>query len=250
MVKRTIYNDKLTIYTEYKKAIIRGHKRMIIPKDNLIFDTVEEAMQYMEQQENKKTPQEIIDSKVNKRVKERIKEVIRSNIGAKSYFLTLTFAQEITSYKEALEYWKKFIRRFKKQFKYDLKYLCVVEIQEQREIKYGQGVIHFHTMLFNGRYVKDLKWLESIWAHGTINYKKIHDWSEPERVSNYFGKYLTKQNIAGKKYFTSRNIKKPQVDISCDFEINEFMEALQSPQAKIKTTNKPHAYIYTVETTT
>ncbi len=245
LYKKVIYSEDLTIYTQYKKPITIGHKRL--PYESIInFDNVEDALSYIEDKQSKKPPQEVLDKKSNTRTKEKIKDVIRSNIGSKSYFLTLTFAYNITSYKEALEYWVKFIRRFKHQFKYDLQYLVVVEIQEEREIKYGHAVIHFHCILFNGRYIKDLKWLESIWSHGAINYKKIHNYSEPERISNYISKYLSKQKIDGRKYFTSKNIKKPQVLLSCDFASKDFLQALDSSQVKTKT--RKHAYIHVVST--
>jgi hypothetical protein len=215
-------------------------------KQTVEFNNIEEAFAYIEDKRSHLAPQEVIDERAMTRTKNNIKDVIRSNIGPKSYFLTLTFEENITEYKVALEYWVKFIRRFKKQFKYDLQYLVVVEIQEEREIKYGHAVIHFHCILFNGRYVKDLKWLESIWSHGAINYKKIHDFSEPERISNYVSKYLSKQKIDGRKYFTSKNIKKPQVMLSCDFDSKDFLQALDSSQVKTKT--RRHAYIHTLST--
>lgn len=221
--------------------MLYGFQRMkydddVKPNVMLKFDNVESALEYLER---KKKRNETI---ALNRARDNIKDIILSNMSPKSYFLTLTFADNVTEYKEAIKHWYKFIRWFKTQFRYELRYLVVVERQER-------GAIHYHCLLFNARYIKDLQWLESKWGQGAINYKYVKDWSRPDVIARYLGDYLTESSIDGKKYFTSKNIIKPKVDISNETPIDKLMEALQSPQSHVRVKSTKYSYISYVKTT-
>lgn len=149
-----------------------------------------------------------------RRTRKDIQDILNANLDDKSYFVTLTFAENLQDYKKAYQKFKYFINIKNK----DIKYLCVKEHQER-------GAIHYHLVVFDIEKEK-LKGLVDSWTYGKIkHYKKITD-KFPWSIANYFTKYFSKKNQrvkAGYRIFTkSTNLKKPL--IISDKVVNEILD--------------------------
>jgi len=144
------------------------------------------------------------------RARQKLYKIILSNINEKqkykNLFLTLTFKKNITDIKEANYEYKKFIQRFYTKYgKY--KYVTVIEFQKR-------GAVHYHTLLFNVPYIKDLHLkIKKIWKNGMTEIKPIQD---IKNISAYVSKYIRKgffdkRLSHNKAYFCSRNCTYPQI---------------------------------------
>lgn len=144
------------------------------------------------------------------RARQKLYKIILSNIDEKqkykNLFLTLTFKKNITDIKYANYEYKKFIQRFNFYLKTKIKYITVIEFQ-------NRGAIHYHTLLFNIPYIKDLHLkITEIWKHGMTEIKPIKD---IKNISAYVSKYIRKgffdkKLSRNKAYFCSRNCTYPQ----------------------------------------
>ena len=149
-----------------------------------------------------------------RRTRKNIQDVLNANLDDRSYFVTLTFKENLQDYKKAYQKFKYFINIKNK----DIKYLCVKEHQER-------GAIHYHLIIFDIEKEKLRKLVDS-WNYGTIkHYKKItnpYTWS----IASYFTKYFSKENQrvkAGYRIFTkSTNLKK--VLIISDGVVDKILE--------------------------
>lgn len=157
-----------------------------------------------------------------RRAKNNVRRLINSNVyqyqdkkGEKILpkFLTLTFADNIQEVAEANKLFTEFLRKLNVKIfgtqkdKRGLKYLVVMEFQKR-------GAIHYHAIFFNLPYLKSSV-LADIWGNGFIQVKQINN---VDNVGAYISKYLTKdyddERLDSKKrYFTSRGLKKPFVEI-------------------------------------
>lgn len=149
-----------------------------------------------------------------RRTRKDIQDILNANLDDNSYFVTLTFKENIQDYKKAYQKFKYFINIKNK----DIKYLCVKEHQER-------GAIHYHLIVFDIEKEK-LKSLVESWTYGIIkHYKKITDFYT-YKIADYFVKYLSKKNQrvkAGYRIFTtSTNLKKPL--IISDKVVNKILE--------------------------
>ena len=123
-------------------------------------------------------------------------------------FVTLTFAEEITSYNEAKKLWDKFLKRLKYKWGKDIKYVATHELQRNRG-----NVWHFHMLL-------SLDWisfeeLSSCWGYGFVYVTKIQ-----EKHLGYIFKYIVKDIMEkvetserdnSRKIYCSRNLEKPKI---------------------------------------
>lgn len=137
-----------------------------------------------------------------KRTKNKIREILINNLDTRSWLLTLTFAEDITSYDLAYSIFNNFIKGK------NLKYMLVKELQNLNRI----SVIHYHMILFDVTYkITDLfsNWYEK---YGLYHLTYIHD-RNVNKLANYFINYIFNDNKNqmiddGKKLFTtSRNLK-------------------------------------------
>lgn len=150
-----------------------------------------------------------------KRTKRTIRELVNCNFhNSYSSFLTLTFKENITDYDVAFNYWKRFKQKVEYAYKIKLSYLGVVEFQKR-------GAIHFHICLFNVPYLEHSK-LYDMWnsvCTGGVYIERVGT-DTCDNVGAYVTKYITKDSedffdneYKGKKrYFASRNLKKPVVE--------------------------------------
>ena len=138
-----------------------------------------------------------------RRTRKDIQDILNANLDDRSYFLTLTFKENLKDYKKANNRFHYYIRHKNE----NIKYLAIKEHQKR-------GAIHYHLIVFDIE-EEDLKKLKSSWTYGFSHSKKITNKYIPS-ISNYLTKYLTKEKNqlveAGYRIFTkSRNLKKPLV---------------------------------------
>ena len=162
---------------------------------------------------NKKNTNENIKKENRKKVVTRIRNNIRrlaiTNFNEYSKFFTATFKDNINNMDYANGQFKKFIKRVKYNYG-DFKYIAVVEFQKR-------GAIHYH-MLSGFGYIEQ-KELEKIWGNGFVWIRDLLTANNGKPVDNvgaYLVKYMNKniidKRLMGKKaYFTSRNLKRPEI---------------------------------------
>lgn len=149
------------------------------------------------------------------RTRRNLRQLILTNV-SKDYlpiFITLTFRDNVIDLGQANLFLKKFILRLNYAQNIQLKYVAIPEIQYRREKKYGHAVWHYHLLAFNLPFIPDLQsYLTTVWGNGLAFYKSV--FNDVLHVANYVAKYLTKDHwetrlYARKKYFASRNLKRP-----------------------------------------
>lgn len=129
-------------------------------------------------------------------------------------FITLTFKEPITDYRQAQHEWDLFLKRLKYHLKKPIKYLACHELQRKR----GR-VFHYHALTDIG-YI-DVKELEKIWGQGFVFIRQIDSLRESSiKQIIYLFKYISKdimdEEKTGKrnsvrKIYCSRNMKKPTI---------------------------------------
>lgn len=138
-----------------------------------------------------------------RRTRKNIQDILNANLDDESYFLTLTFAENLQDYKKANSKFHYFMRIKNK----NIKYLAVKEHQER-------GAIHYHLIVFDIN-ENDLKGLQESWTYGFTQSKKIVN-KYSYSIANYLTKYFTKEKNqlvkAGYRIFTkSNNLNKPLI---------------------------------------
>lgn len=195
------------------KIITRG-KKVLILKDRLMNELALQRIKdlnYCYKEGIIERPKRISQVKSEssiKKTRNAIRRVLECNLDNNSFFLTLTFKENLQDYNKANNLFKMWVRDNGD----DLKYLNVKELQER-------GAIHFHCIIFD--YKKNIIDLVNTWKHGFTFCKHIknpYSWS----ISNYFTKYFGKENqlvAANKRIFsTSKNLKKESVYNSMIYE--------------------------------
>lgn len=167
-------------------------------------------------------------------------------------FATFTFKEDIRDVDKASIIFTSFIQRLnyfvsggtKKHF---LHYISVTEFQDKNR----DGVIHFHVLLFNLRYIdKVYDEIKRVWKYGHVNIqsvKKIKD------LGKYLVKYMIKSMRDGrlkghKKYFASRGLYRPQVIY--DSNTVDFIVGQLPQKAKISTASWENKYCKKITRTT
>lgn len=138
-----------------------------------------------------------------RRARKNIQDILNANLDDRSYFLTLTFAENLQDYEKANARFNYYIRQKNK----GIKYLAIKEHQQR-------GAIHYHLIVFDIE-KQALENLVSSWTYGFTHLKKItnkYSWS----ISNYLTKYFVKEKNqlvkAGYRIFTkSNNLQKPLI---------------------------------------
>ena len=137
--------------------------------------------------------------------------IINANFGGADYFLTLTYAHEVTI-DEAKKEFSKFCGRLKTHRRRNgltpLKYIAVIETQGR------SGRVHHHVILnaFDGLSMKEAaEILETKWGLGTILLKRLNK-NQPD---NRLATYITKENAkkGAKRWSSSRNLKQPEIKV-------------------------------------
>jgi len=147
--------------------------------------------------------------KVVTRIRNRVRRLALANFDEHSRFFSATFAENIQDMNKANNEFKKFIQRLKYNYG-DFRYLVVVEFQKR-------GAIHYH-MLSDFGYIEQCD-LEKIWSNGFVwinDLLKSNKGKPVDNVGAYIVKYMNKniidKRLMGKKaYFTSKNLKRPEI---------------------------------------
>lgn len=132
----------------------------------------------------------------------RFLRLVCANVRTKrSRFITLTFAENITDVAKANKEFENFIKRLRRKYGTDFKYLSSIEFQER-------GAVHYH-IISDICYVEEEE-MSKIWGHG---FAKIKEIKNAKHSAVYAGKYMRKgiadDRLKGKKgYWTSKNLVK------------------------------------------
>lgn len=151
-----------------------------------------------------------------RRAKKNLKLLAQTNISERNnglfdWFVTFTFAENITQLEEANLEFGKFIKRANYQIykskKAQIKYVAVPEYQ-------SRGAVHFHVLFFGLPYVANFyDTFSGVWQQGFIWAERF---SNPNGVADYLCKYLAKSfsdpSLDGsKRFYASRNLLRPKV---------------------------------------
>lgn len=180
------------------------------------------------------------------RTRQNIYHIVHANVGEHGdyvpTFVTLTFRDNVTSLKQAQRDFKYFITKLNQHLDYKSMYLCVPEIQQKREQKYGKGVWHFHVVFFNHPYIPVLK-LKELWGHGNVDVQLA---GSIKNIGAYIAKYLSKDTFDSRlygqrAYNTSRGLLRP-VHLFDESQIDQLtgratMNMLKSKKLNHKTIN-------------
>lgn len=158
------------------------------------------------------------------------RRLVLQNFTGDANFITLTFRNgatfpdgtpiDITNVSDANKAFDQFMKRLRRRYGKDFKYIVVVEFQDEN----GRGAVHYHFLADLG-----LKWegsdtdeecrslerwfAEEIWTHGFVDIKDVQ---HVDNLGAYMSKYMVKrmddERLAGKKaYRGSRNMGRPLV---------------------------------------
>lgn len=153
-----------------------------------------------------------------------------------SWFLTLTFHDNVLDWDTAVGVWTAFSRRLGRVFGPDVGYIAVPERQ-------SRGSWHVHCVLVNAPSWIDFsvhnERLLSMWRDsgfgGSCNYSRVKN---NKAIGCYVSKYITKEMMKDvpfnkRSYFCSRNLKRPSVYL--DAEIGEIRKRM----VKLNKSKKP-----------
>lgn len=162
-----------------------------------------EFKEYYEKIKNDLNYKKVRSERSIRRTRKNIQDILNSNLDNKSYFVTLTFAENLKDYEKADSRFHYFIRIKNK----DIKYLVVKEHQ-------NRGAIHYHLIVFDIEKDK-LDELTNSWNYGFWYVKKINDkyaYSIAKYMTKYFSEEKNQLVKSGKKIFSkSRNLRKPLI---------------------------------------
>ena len=152
------------------------------------------------------------------RAKKRVRRLINANSGRYGHrvvLLTLTFGDAVRDIPKANYEFKKFRQRLEYRFDLKLKYVTVIEFQDENRA----GVIHYHVAIFNLPFIP-INDLRERWGNGFL-------WIDARKHGKNPGAYMTKymvkniddKRLQGKKcYFCSRGLIEPEIVYSDDRE--------------------------------
>jgi len=117
--------------------------------------------------------------------------------GGKVYFLTLTYAENMQEYEQALKDIRSFFLKLRRRVRGKYNYIAVPERQER-------GAWHWHILI--DLHLDHKEW-ERLWGHGFVWIERVRS---PRQAARYVGKYIAKavEDVsAGRhRYLTSQGI--------------------------------------------
>lgn len=195
-----------------QKIIIAGyHIRTITSDEEIPFGFKSKKTDYSKALEGSK------DKYSQRRTQDLLVLTVDANVNHWSKFLTLTFAEPITERKQAMIYFKQFLKNITRHFGNPLRYIGVTERQLKRGANEGNsGAWHFHLVVFNNEKLP-FEELKTCWPYGSVDIKKVDD---VKNLGKYLGKYLGKQfggvALNEKAVFKSRGLKEPLARLDYD----------------------------------
>lgn len=241
-----IYNTRVKTFAQsqqitiYSKSFVREKKEEQKKNENLRkgYKNAERT----EQEENNCKNISI------KQTKNRIYDIARSNTW--EWFITLTFDRKQTDssdYDTVVKELTRFLTNLQQWQCPNLKYLIVPELHADGEHYHFHGLlancdgINFSYSGKNDRKSKKPIYNILNWKLGFTTATKVED---TQRVSSYITKYITKECVAvlknKKRYYTSHNVNRPQVDY-CLCTNDEFLELYGDSVSYCKSIDVPQA---------
>lgn len=226
----------------YKKGIFYGDFADVTEYKNI---QMSHSNKFRESYDKKLETERRSDSLI--RAKQNIYRIVHANAfnhgEYKPIFCTLTYKKEQTSLKEARIEFNCFIKRLNYFLQKKVQYICVPEIQKEREKTYGVGVWHFHMVLFNLPFVP-VETFKSLWSFGSVDLQVAQQIND---VGAYLAKYLTKdtydKRLYGQRaYNTSRGVIRPAHtfdDVYIDNWLDDDrVDIISSHESEFKKTTK------------
>jgi len=231
-----------------RKLILAGSSAKILVYDKEIaydFPAEKKTAKIKEPTSTILSPEEITN-----RSKTQIRRKVRSNAwqhinpkNGKPYlpqFFTLTFNYESTTFDESHPAFRNFIRKLGRSIEHKILYLCVPEFQKDIDffgnIKPNGGNVHYHVLIFNLPYIKNIKTeIEKIWGNGFIKGRSFNDATHAANyVCKYIGKELDNKHIKFReRYFCSKHLLKQKEFKNPDYVDPYAKFLLEHPSAVI-----------------
>lgn len=165
------------------------------------------------------------------RSKFQLQRLVKANEPEFKTFITLTFAENITSIERAnimFDNWRRSIKRIKSDFKY----VCVPEFQKR-------GAVHYHLLtnlnikednniitLQNGKEkMYDVKY----WNKGFSSVFNLENMNVVGYITKYMNKTIDNRLFSKRRYLYSRNLIQPVVsyiDLSDIYQFKQYIEIL------------------------
>lgn len=228
----TSYNKKIVRTSSYIE--IWEYEKPIFSSDKIamIDENVEQLESKKEKSKRRKFDELTDDEQKNRlermrktrlEAKWKLLRIVDCNFDNKTSFLTLTTKKNVQDRDEFNSLLKTFIKRFNYHIfntkKSKLKYCATLERQKR-------GSYHAHILLFEVPYVPHDKLL-TLWRHGAVRINKV-DVDSKENRGRYCAKYFEKgigqellESFGKKAFYSSRNLKKPEVLKFFTFEETE-----------------------------
>lgn len=228
----TTYNLKLIECGSYIQVYCYDNKKKRKQKDNSDLNLKNVCTT---QEDNEKKEIKKIEERSIIRSKLECQRLAKSNMEHWETFITLTFKDNIKDVDIANKQFRYFVDKIKR-VKKDFMYLCVPEFQKR-------GAVHYHLLT---NISLDSKLIYS--QENNEKYKHIKYWNEGfdrvdkitgdvKKIVGYISKYMTKdidnRLFGHRRYFYSRNLKRPRenyINLDNEREYDFYKEKIQGKQ--------------------
>lgn len=162
-----------------------------------------------EKREKRDTPSSEAMKKINqRRAGTKLRRLMNANFKDGDYLVRLDFSNRPAGSEEMQEIMAKFMRKLKRELikkGIELKYIYVKEVGKR-------GSRHIHLMMNKC----DLDIIRKYWESGGIHIDPLFTKGQYGKIAEYFIKYAstteaTEGQLIGKRWYGSRNLKKPKV---------------------------------------
>lgn len=218
--KKELYNAKLIDCGNYVQVYFLKEKKIKKEKeDSYELELKKRKTKNILEEDRGKTNKSVLNDNIDKkniiRSKLQCQRLAKTNCNEWKTFITLTFKENITDVNIANKRLKYFINKIKRIYK-DFKYIGVPEFQKR-------GAIHYH--LLTNIDIEDTRFIYS--QEDNEKFKHIKYWldgftkidnikNDIKKIIGYISKYMTKdidsRLFAHRRYFYSRNLKKPKIN--------------------------------------
>lgn len=142
---------------------------------------------------------------LNKKI--RCRRKLRAHFTSGDYFATLTYRKDArpANMDQAVEDWKKFIRKVRKEYQ-----KRGAELKWIRNIEVGtKGAWHIHMVI--NRIPDTDEIIDEAWGHGMTDFKHIRKMGDMEKIASYITKSpRTEKRLKESSYSSSRNLPIPK----------------------------------------
>jgi len=206
--------SKITLYNTISK--ITGDISQVITYDRPIARGYERRYETM-----RKDNRESANEQNTKRARRQVHDIVNTNWTEHTKMITLTYRITELDYDQVANDFKTFRKNLNRKG-YSFPYLTIIEHQLKRGKKENNaGSLHIHCIAFTDKYIP-FKTLKAVWSRvGSVHIEKI---DKAANKGAYVAKYITKDALPPdkKSYRTSRDIKRPTVEIGL-YEKNNIL---------------------------